>query len=215
MESPDKWLTTVEEENAAFRRKTGAIKLAVFRGIACLLALPRRLTKAMHGDGSAPSKHDYQLPWLPLLPALKATPMHDPRDHPWTQRLRQVEPEIKQELANAQKSFSQARYDSDLNPKRWTTYYFYLLGRPVREHLAACPRTAELLRQVPHNSFHVCFSAIEPGGPYILTLVRPMEAWWPTSDWRGARAHVCAWLATLQNTVTARFSFSTTASCIG
>jgi aspartyl/asparaginyl beta-hydroxylase (cupin superfamily) len=90
--------------------------------------------------------------------------MRDPRDHPWTQRLRQVEPEIKQELANAQKSFSQARYDSDLNPKRWTTYYFYLLGRPVREHLAACPRTAELLRQVPHNSFHVCFSAIEPGG---------------------------------------------------
>lgn len=164
MEALDEWLTTIREENADFRAKTGAIKLAAFRAISCLLAMPRRLAKAVRGDGWASSVHDHQLPWLPLLPALKATPIRDLRDHPWTQRLKQALPEIREELADVERSFSLARYDSDLNPKRWTAYYFYLLGRPVREHLAACPRTAELLRQVPQNSFHVCFSAIEPEG---------------------------------------------------
>lgn len=164
MQALDEWLTTIQSENAAFRVKTGAVKLVIFRAISWLLAMPRRLAKALHGDGRGPSMHDHQLPWLPLLPALKATPIHDLRDHPWTQRLRQALPEIRDELANVQRSFALARYDSDLNPKRWTAYYFHLLGRPIREHLAACPRTAELLRQVPHNGFHVCFSAIEPGG---------------------------------------------------
>lgn len=164
MTALDEWLATVRTENAAFRAKTGVTKLALFRGVTCLLAAPRWLTKALGGDVPARARHDHQLPWLPLLPALQATPIRDLEDHPWTQRLRQALPEIKQELGDVQRSFGLARYDSDLNPKRWTTYYFYLLGRPVRDHLAACPRTAELLRQVPHNGFHVCFSAIEPGG---------------------------------------------------
>ena len=164
MEETDKWLTTVREENAAFRAKTGAIRLSLFRVISCLLAMPRLLAKAVRGEGWASSRHEHQLPWLPLLPALTATPMRDVRDHPWTQRLKQALPDIKEELADVQRSFVLARYDSDLNPKRWTAYYFYLLGRPNRKHLAACPRTAKLLREVPHNSFHVCFSAIEPAG---------------------------------------------------
>jgi len=62
------------------------------------------------------------------------------------------------------RSFLLARYASDQNPKPWTTFYFYLEGRPVAENLAACPRTAALLNKIPHNGFHVCFSAIEPGG---------------------------------------------------
>lgn len=164
MEAIDDWLKTVRAENAAFRAKTGVVKLALFRVVTCLLAVPRLLAKALRREGWASSTHDQQLPWLPLLPSLKTTPMRDLQDHPWTQRLGQALPEIKEELADVRRSFGLARYDSDLNPKRWTTYYFYLLGRPNREHLAACPRTAELLRQVPHNSFHVCFSAIEPGG---------------------------------------------------
>ena len=48
--------------------------------------------------------------------------------------------------------------------KQWNTYYFYLQGKAIEEHLTACPRTAEVLSKVPHNGLHVCFSAIEPGG---------------------------------------------------
>jgi len=164
MQALDEWLTTIRTENAIFRAKTGVVRLAIFCMISWLLAVPRRLIKALRGDGWGSSMHEYQLPWLPPLPALKAMAIHDVRDHPWTQRLKEARPEIEEELANVLRSFSLARYDSDFNPKRWTTYYFHLLGRPVREHLAACPRTAQLLRQVPHNGFHVCFSAIEPGG---------------------------------------------------
>ena len=37
----------------------------------------------------------------------------------------------------------------------------------MADHLAACPRTADVLLRIPHNSFHVCFSAIEPGGALL------------------------------------------------
>jgi aspartate beta-hydroxylase len=198
MQALDRWSAMVQAENAAFRRKTGKIKLALFYAIASLLGVPRRLTKALQGDGWAPFKHDHQLPWLPLLPALKATPLHDPRDHPWTQKVRQAAPQIRAELAKVQASFSLARYDSDLNPKRWTTYYFYLLGRPVREHLAACPRTAELLRQVPHNGFHVCFSAIEPGGslhPHSGPTNASLVAHLGLDGCTGGRISVAGWSA--------------------
>ena len=63
-----------------------------------------------------------------------------------------------------QQSFARAHYDSKHNAKQWNTYYFYLQGNAVEEHLRACPRTAEVLSKIPHNGFHVCFSAIEPGG---------------------------------------------------
>lgn len=35
------------------------------------------------------------------------------------------------------------------NSKRWSTYFLMKNGQPVGEHLAQCPRTAELLRSAP------------------------------------------------------------------
>ena len=40
MDTLDTWTKTIREENAAFRAKTGAIKLAIFRALSCLLAMP-------------------------------------------------------------------------------------------------------------------------------------------------------------------------------
>jgi beta-hydroxylase len=70
-------------------------------------------------------------------------------------------------ISRVDRSFGRARYDSDLNKKPWRTYYFYLNGKAVPEHLEECPITTKVLEQVPHNGLHVCFSAIDPGGALV------------------------------------------------
>jgi aspartyl/asparaginyl beta-hydroxylase (cupin superfamily) len=162
MEDLEGWLAKIRAGNAAFREQTGAARLGALDAAAHLLAAPRLLKRLLRRTPA--DRPDLQLPWLPLWPGLAATPLHDPRDHPWTHAVRAACPDIKRELAAVRSSFERARYDSHHNPKPWNTFYFFLEGRPVPDHLAACPRTADLLRCVPHNAFHVCFSAIEPGG---------------------------------------------------
>jgi aspartyl/asparaginyl beta-hydroxylase (cupin superfamily) len=163
MEGLDAWLEKIHGGNAAFREQTGATQLGLFKAAAGLLASPRLLAQALRG-GRSPSVSELQIPWLPRWPGLAGTPIHDPRHHPWVERVREACPEIRQELAAVQASFAQARYDSHHNAKPWSTFYFFLHGRPVAENLSACPRTAAVLRGIPHNGFHVCFSAIESGG---------------------------------------------------
>jgi aspartyl/asparaginyl beta-hydroxylase (cupin superfamily) len=90
-------------------------------------------------------------------------------------------------------SFVRARYDSALNAKPWNTFYFFLQGRPVRENLAACPFTAAVLREIPHNGFHVCFSAIAPGGglhPHTGPTNASLTAHLGLTDCAGARLWV-------------------------
>lgn len=168
----ERWLGNIAAGNADFRRRAGRGRLALLTLAARLLAAPRLVAAALGGvlggghggrrsdDGPAVS----QLPWLPPWPGLAARPVHDPADHPWTRRVAAAHAEILAEMWAVREGFDRARYDSDANPKPWRTYYFFLEGRPVAEHLAACPRTAALLRTLPHNALHVCFSAIPPGG---------------------------------------------------
>jgi aspartyl/asparaginyl beta-hydroxylase (cupin superfamily) len=150
----DKWMQVVREGNNSFRQEVGRTKLAAFRLVANLLAAPRA-GHALAPD-RRPGSNGLQLPWMPLWPGLAASP--------WTALLRGSCAEIRRELFAVRSGLTRAKYDSDLNPKPWNTYYFFLRGKPVREHLAACPVTSSLLAQIPHNGLHVCFSAIEPGG---------------------------------------------------
>lgn len=131
------------------------------------MASPRLLRRALGSRRPDRSDTGLQLPWLPTWPGLSARPLHDGRDHPWIELLRQASADIREELLAVQQSFRLARYESSSRPKPWTTYYFFLEGRPMADHLAACPRTADVLRRIPHNGFHVCFSAIEPGGTLL------------------------------------------------
>jgi aspartyl/asparaginyl beta-hydroxylase (cupin superfamily) len=158
----DNWLQVVREGNDTFRHEVGRTKLAAFRLAANLLAAPRA-GKALAPD-RRPGSNGLQLPWMPLWPGLAASPVHDPASHPWTALLRDACAEIRRELFAVRADLTRAEYDSDLNPKPWNTYYIFLRGEPIREHLAACPVTASLLARIPHNGLHVCFSAIEPGG---------------------------------------------------
>ena len=164
MQDLERWLAIIREGNAAFRGEIGSTKLGAFSLASRLLAAPRILGKAVSGDLDRPLSGDLQWPWLPHWPALAATPIHDSRRHAWTAYAKAACRDVREELAGVREAFARARYDSDLNPKQWSTYYFYLHGKAVDEHLSACPRTAELLGRIPHNGLHVCFSAIEPGG---------------------------------------------------
>jgi len=158
------WLAAIDASNATFQREAGAAKLGLFKAAAKVLAAPRLVRKPTRPAPDRGLMADLQRPWLPLWPGLGAKPLHDRRDHPWTEHLRQAYPDIRRELGAVRTSFARARYDSDLNPAPWQTFYFFLQGRPVPENLAACPVTAAVLRDIPHNGFHVCFSAIAPGG---------------------------------------------------
>ena len=156
------WIPRIDAANAAFRTDAGSVKLGVLALASRLLAAPRTLRKLVYGKGQG--RAPFQNPWLPYWPALTAKPLQSQYDHAWTGILRQASDDIRAELHRVCDSFGPARYDSDFNVKPWRTYYFYLHGRANDQNLAACPRTREVLAQVPHNSMHVCFSALEPGG---------------------------------------------------
>ena len=176
MQDLQAWLTKIEAFNADFRHKIGPGKLGLFKLVAFLLAAPRLLPAAVTGRSSSFRPGEFQRPWVPRWPGLTAIPIHASLDHPWTERVHAARHDIIDEMADVQAAFTRARYDSDFNPKEWNTYYFYLEGKPVDQHLAACPRTAAILRSLPHNGLHVCFSAIQPGGRCILIRARRTPA---------------------------------------
>lgn len=156
------WLERIEARQAHVRNETGPAKLALSGTVAGLLSAPRRIGAALSGRGFAPPP--MQKPWFPQWPGLTSKPVHDPADFPWTRALREAAADIRAEMQAVNERFERARYDSDVNEKPWTTYYFYLQRQAMTEHLRACPRTAEALAQVPTNRLHVCYSAIQPGG---------------------------------------------------
>ena len=164
MQDLQAWLAKIEAGNADFRRKIGPLKVGLFRLASYLLAGPRLVVAALTGRLLATRPGAFQWPWVPRWPGLAAKPVHVDRDHAWTERVRAARHEILAEMDGVHAGFARARYDSDENPKEWNTYYFYLQGKPIDEHLAACPRTAAILRTLPHNGLHICFSAIQPGG---------------------------------------------------
>ena len=168
METNDSSLARIRAGTADFRENVGGANIRLFTAAGRLLAAPRLIVSCAGARPAADVPTDLQMPWLPSWPGLAATPLHDPLNHPWTRRLREAAPEIREELAAVRESFARARYDSDDNEKPWNTFYFYLEGRPNRENLSSCPRTAAVLQSIPHNAFHVCFSALEPGGSLQL-----------------------------------------------
>jgi aspartate beta-hydroxylase len=158
------WLPKIERANREFRSEVGSLACGAFAVACTALASPRLMCKALRRRSVAEPRPALQLPWLPYWPGLDAQPVHDPASYPWTRALREASADIRGELMQVCESFSRARYDSEFNTKPWRTYYFFLYGRPLTDHLAACPRTREVLGEVPHNGLHVCFSALEPQG---------------------------------------------------
>jgi len=153
------WLERIEGAQRHVQSETGAIKLGLYRAAASLLSAPRRLKNDAPQIWPA-----LQKPWFPFWPALSSKPLHDPADFAWTKILKQAHRDIVEELVQVTDRFGRAAYDSKVHNKPWNTYYFNLRSHAFSEHLNQCPRTAEALAQLPTNRFHVCYSAIQPGG---------------------------------------------------
>jgi aspartyl/asparaginyl beta-hydroxylase len=156
------WLERIHARRASVRSEVAPLHVNLFRLTSGVLSAPRRVFRGV--PRQRPEAPDLQLPWLPVWPGLTAQPFHNPQDFPWVRALEDSVSEIRDELHQVERNFGRAAYDSDRNIKTWRTFYFYLNGRPVPEHLSACPKTSALLAQIPLNGLHVCFSAIEPGG---------------------------------------------------
>jgi aspartyl/asparaginyl beta-hydroxylase (cupin superfamily) len=156
------WLHSIDEHNDFLRRQSGLVKVAALAWAFQALAIPRLLRNRIT-SGLEERRPILQKPWMPRCPGLTAKALHSPHDFAWTTALREAASDIRAELAHVIDAFRRARYDSDLNAHEWKTYYFFLAGRAVPENLAACPRTRDVLKLIPHNGLHVCFSALEPG----------------------------------------------------
>jgi hypothetical protein len=156
------WIERIKARRTKVKTEIAPRRIKLYQGVSQLLSAPRRAGKALRGIH--PRASDLQLPWLPAWPGLAAKPFHDPRDFPWVRALEDATDDIRNEMFQVRDEFGRAAYDSDRNVKTWRTFYFYFGGKPIQEHLDACPKTREILRQIPTNKNHVCFSAIEPGG---------------------------------------------------
>ncbi|MDQ8045750.1 MAG: aspartyl/asparaginyl beta-hydroxylase domain-containing protein [Solirubrobacteraceae bacterium] len=118
--------------------------------------------------------------WIGRHSPVGDTPFYDDAQFPWIEEIEAHWTEIRdeleavlgdresipafQEVSTDQKSLS----DDD----RWKTYFLFGFGHEVPEHLAECPRTAELLRSIPGMKTAM-FSILAPGkhipphrGPY-------------------------------------------------
>jgi aspartyl/asparaginyl beta-hydroxylase (cupin superfamily) len=156
------WIERIKARRQAVREDIAPREVNLLMFASKMLSAPRRLLKWLRGTKQ--QQNDMQLPWIPEFSGLASQPFHDPRTFSWVQALEDSVAEIRDELHQVQRDFGRAAYDSDRNVKIWKTFYFYLNGKPVPEHLDACPKTKAVLAQIPVNGLHVCFSAIEPGG---------------------------------------------------
>ncbi len=157
------WIERIKARRSLIKSDAG-IGANVLDLTSKVLSAPRRARKALQGVKT--ESPEMQLPWIPAWAGLAARPFHDSRDFPWARALEESVDDIRKELHQVQREreFGRAAYDSDRNVKTWKTFYFYLNGKPVEEHLNACPKTKALLSRIPVNGLHVCYSCIEPGG---------------------------------------------------
>ena len=167
------WVERIKARRSLVKEEIAPREVNLLMLASQVLSAPRRLRKALMGVKQ--NESDMQLPWIPAFAGLESRPFHDASRFAWARDLEASVAEIRNELHQVQRDFGRAVYDSDRNVKTWKTFYFYLNGRPVKEHLDACPRTKELLSRIPINGLHVCFSAIQPGG-VLQPHTGPMNA---------------------------------------
>ena len=161
-------INSAERDKSKIRKGiTRKIIIFIYQSTSIFLSL------VLRKKAKSKSKNPYQRPWLPIWPGLKAEPFHDNKPE-WTKILERNYPEIKKELFNLIKkseSFDRAIYDG-FKGKPWTTKYFYLFGKEVRETHLICPVTSNILKKIPHNLMHICFSCI-PGNGALPPHVGP------------------------------------------
>lgn len=137
------------------------------------------------GIAAGTKKAFVQRPTMLNFPQLPAVPFYERSGFPWLEKLEKSTGDIRNELVAllAKQNEEGANFTpyvdhaegaaqsqwGDLNRSPdWGAYFLWDDGRPVAEHIEACPRTAELLRQfplaeVPGAAPNVFFSLLRPG----------------------------------------------------
>jgi beta-hydroxylase len=107
-------------------------------------------------------------------------PVHDPSNFAWARQLEDNWTVMREELNNilqhreALPNFHDITEDASTisQDDKWKTYFFYGYGKKAEENCARCPRTTELIEQVPGMTT-AFFSILSPGkhipphrGPY-------------------------------------------------
>jgi len=124
----------------------------------------------------------HQQPTFMYFPELPAVEFFERRDFPWLDAVEAATDEIREELMSvlisdreglqpyvAFPEGSPVNQWRELNKsRRWSAYFLWNQGEPQPAHLARCPRTAEVLRQVPQVEIErraptAYFSILEPG----------------------------------------------------
>ncbi len=107
-------------------------------------------------------------------------PIHDAADFPWTRQLESEWTTIRDEITpllkhrDALPSFHDIAKDASTisQDDRWKTFFLYGYGEKAEQNCARCPRTTELVEQIPGMTT-AFFSILSPGkhipahrGPY-------------------------------------------------
>lgn len=92
-------------------------------------------------------QHPLQRPRY-YFPGLSAKPLHDPADFPWTARLEEAYPVIKEEMLAARGRVRKHQQNL-VDRGSWNVFYFYSSGRRVDEGHELCPRTSAIIESIP------------------------------------------------------------------
>jgi beta-hydroxylase len=95
----------------------------------------------------------------------------DPRDYPFTAILEKNWQVIRQELENLHAQNFMAWPERELYEKGWDVFGLYAFGNRLEDNCQRCPRTAELVAQVPGLTT-AGFSSLQPG-----THITPHEGY--------------------------------------
>jgi Aspartyl/Asparaginyl beta-hydroxylase len=107
-------------------------------------------------------EHDLQRP-PGYFPGLTAKTARNSEDFPWTAKLEEAFPTIRDEALRARHGAH--KHQQDLVETGWNVLYFYSAGRKVDDGHKACPQTAELLTSIPGigTAGQVHISILAPG----------------------------------------------------
>lgn len=92
-------------------------------------------------------QHPLQRPRY-FFPELSAKPVHAAADFPWTARLEEAYPIIKEEMLAARDK-ARRHQQNLVDQGSWNVLYFYSSGRRVDEGHELCPRTSAILESIP------------------------------------------------------------------
>jgi aspartate beta-hydroxylase len=103
--------------------------------------------RSHYDKGLFPHVHPLQNPRLSYFPGLRALPIHDPRDIPWTARLEDGYRQIRDELLDMIGRVELNPHPQGLSDAgTWQVKYFYIYGEEQEATHRLCPSTSRLIK---------------------------------------------------------------------